>query len=230
MRAESKTGQLNRISPRFPRSRRVRDASTSVPRDYLHTVLAQRGDAGLLTEPVAVRGTQQRSNSSTRSSTKASVPRRRTAWTGTSATARTASMASAAASAGLAMASGAEGRSPRPLAPKFGIGSGLVRRLLGRFRPGAQSRSQNRTRAPVGRFDGQPRGGFFEALAVDAINEVVLSWRGPRRTKLLDLVHGKTMPCFPHRVDGHNFKRHVGLLRHNSSRTSVAVSRAAVRP
>ena len=101
----------------------------------------------------------------------------------------------------LAMASGAEGRLPRPLAPKFGTGSGLVRRLLGRFRPGAQSRSQNRTRAPVGRFDGQPRGGVFEALAVDAINEVVLSWRGPRRTKLLDLVHGKTMPCFPHRVE-----------------------------
>ena len=55
----------------------------------------------------------------------------------------------------LAMASGAEGRLPRPLAPKFGTGSGLVRRLLGRFRPGAQSRSQNRTRAPVGWFDGQ---------------------------------------------------------------------------
>ena len=167
---------------------------------------------------------QPRSNSSKVHLDDGGGPASTTACTDTSATARTASMASAAASAGcLAMASGAEGRSPRPLAPKFGIGSGLVRRLLGRFRPGAQSRSQNRTRAPVGRFDGQPRGGFFEALAVDAINEVVLSWRGPRRTKLLDLVHGKTMPCFPHRVDGHNFKRHVGLSRHNSSRTSVAV-------
>ena len=40
-------------------------------------------------------------------------------------------------------------------------------------------------------------GGFFEALAVDAINEVVLSWRVPRPTKLLDLVHGETTSCFP---------------------------------
>ena len=44
-------------------------------------------------------------------------------------------------------------------------------------------------------------GGFFEALAVDAINEVVLSWRGPRPTKLIDLVHGETTSCFPQRVE-----------------------------
>ena len=46
----------------------------------------------------------------------------------------------------------------------------------------------------------KPRG-VFEALAVDAINEVVLSWRGPRPTKLLDLVHGETTSCFPQRVE-----------------------------
>ena len=33
------------------------------------------------------------------------------------------------------------------------------------------------------------------SLTVDAINEVDLSWRGPRPTKLLDLVHGEI--CFP---------------------------------
>ena len=73
-------------------------------------------------------------------------------------------------------------------------------------------------------------GGFFEALAVDAINEVVLSWRGPRPTKLLDLVHGETTSCFPQRVEmATTSKRNVGVSRHNSSKTSVvAVSRAAV--
>ena len=81
---------------------------------------------------------QPRSNTSIRSSRRrrrprVDEPRARTRRP----TARTASMASAAASAGcLAMASGAEGRLLRPLAPKFGTGRGLVRRLLGRLCPG----------------------------------------------------------------------------------------------
>ena len=122
---------------------------------HLHTVLAQCADAGLPTASAAAAVPAAKCSPKS-SSRRQRRPPRRTACTDTSATARTASMASAAASAGcLAMASGAEGRLPRPLAPKFGTGGRLVRRLLGRFRPGAQSRSQNRTRAPVGRFDGQ---------------------------------------------------------------------------
>ena len=64
----------------------------------------------------------------------------------------------------------------------------------------------------------KPRG-VFEALAVDAINEVVLSWRGPRPTKLLDLVHGETMSCFPQRLQiATTSNGNTDASRYNSSK------------
>jgi hypothetical protein len=59
----------------------------------------------------------------------------------------------------------------------------------------------------------------LEALAVDAIIWYVLSWRGPRPTKLLDLVHGETTSCFPQRVEiATQLQRNVGASTYNASK------------